>query len=582
MVMQMPDKDARLVAPDTTMLELFDQSNSSLLVLGEPGSGKTTMLLELCRQTINRAKEDLIQPIPVVLNLSSWKSESKKKPEEALTNWLVNEFNDRYTVPKKVGMSWIERDELLLLLDGLDEVKEENRESCIKSINAFKQEHMIQLAVFSRKHEYYLLEERLKLNSSLIIQPLNGHQVNQYLNNVRRNLIDVYWSLIQQSEHMNCNQEEIGFLSTPLFLSMLVLAFENASSSELETLVLSGNYRKNLFDTYIQQMLKRCKAGHRFVPEKTQAWLSMLAHGMIERGQDIFGIEDIQPEWIPLPEINRYYIALLIIEVIIGSVGALINRVIGQFMWGLGGIIDDSLVYAILTGVGFVFVADYVSGNCNKPADKLAWSWKDFRKEMARHHNMVSILVLVVVFSLGFVICWREGLLNGLFVLLGDTPSTVLAYSLGIGSLLVIFLPFVFIVSGIRRITIDDRNRPGDGITTSLKTMLTISITIFSCFLLMGVLFGVLTGVINFGVKTSLQAGVLFSLLLGWVFGGGYLVRYMISHWLLYLDGNLPKNLINFLDYSTECIFLRRVGGGYIFIHRMLMEYFASMNEGQK
>jgi len=31
-----------------------------------------------------------------------------------------------------------------------------------------------------------------------------------------------------------------------------------------------------------------------------------------------------------------------------------------------------------------------------------------------------------------------------------------------------------------------------------------------------------------------------------------------------------------FLDYAAERILLRKVGGGYIFIHRMLLEYFAA------
>lgn len=34
-----------------------------------------------------------------------------------------------------------------------------------------------------------------------------------------------------------------------------------------------------------------------------------------------------------------------------------------------------------------------------------------------------------------------------------------------------------------------------------------------------------------------------------------------------------------FLDYCTERIFLRKVGGGYIFVHHMLMEYFAGLPE---
>jgi hypothetical protein len=45
----------------------------------------------------------------------------------------------------------------------------------------------------------------------------------------------------------------------------------------------------------------------------------------------------------------------------------------------------------------------------------------------------------------------------------------------------------------------------------------------------------------------------------------------------------LPWPVIAFLEYSVGLIFLRRVGGGYIFIHRILMEHFAAMyTEGEK
>jgi hypothetical protein len=40
----------------------------------------------------------------------------------------------------------------------------------------------------------------------------------------------------------------------------------------------------------------------------------------------------------------------------------------------------------------------------------------------------------------------------------------------------------------------------------------------------------------------------------------------------------MPWNYSRFLDYCADRIFLRKVGGGYIFIHRMLMEYFASLD----
>ncbi|MGB8697798.1 MAG: hypothetical protein WCD18_00130, partial [Thermosynechococcaceae cyanobacterium] len=44
----------------------------TLLILGEPGSGKTITLLKLADNLITRTEQDLQLPIPVVFNLSSW------------------------------------------------------------------------------------------------------------------------------------------------------------------------------------------------------------------------------------------------------------------------------------------------------------------------------------------------------------------------------------------------------------------------------------------------------------------------------------------------------------------------------
>lgn len=40
----------------------------------------------------------------------------------------------------------------------------------------------------------------------------------------------------------------------------------------------------------------------------------------------------------------------------------------------------------------------------------------------------------------------------------------------------------------------------------------------------------------------------------------------------------IPWRLIRFLNYCTELDFLRRVGGGYLFIHRLLLEYIAELS----
>ena len=47
------------------------------------------------------------------------------------------------------------------------------------------------------------------------------------------------------------------------------------------------------------------------------------------------------------------------------------------------------------------------------------------------------------------------------------------------------------------------------------------------------------------------------------------------------LGRRFPAGPGNRNDYATERVFLRKVGGGYIFIHRTLMEHFASMYENE-
>jgi len=57
--------------------------------------------------------------------------------------------------------------------------------------------------------------------------------------------------------------------------------------------------------------------------------------------------------------------------------------------------------------------------------------------------------------------------------------------------------------------------------------------------------------------------------------GGLAYLRHYILRFLLWRAGAMPWNYPRFLDYAAEHILLRKVGGGYIFVHRLLLEYFA-------
>jgi ABC-type uncharacterized transport system ATPase subunit len=70
--------------------------------------------------------------------------------------------------------------------------------------------------------------------------------------------------------------------------------------------------------------------------------------------------------------------------------------------------------------------------------------------------------------------------------------------------------------------------------------------------------------------------GLIVGLIVGLI-GGKACIQHFILRLILYTNGYIPWNYARFLDYAAERIFLQKVGGGYIFIHRLLLEHFAQM-----
>ena len=79
------------------------------------------------------------------------------------------------------------------------------------------------------------------------------------------------------------------------------------------------------------------------------------------------------------------------------------------------------------------------------------------------------------------------------------------------------------------------------------------------------------------GLLGGLFFGSILGLLGGLFFGGFAVIQHFTLRLILFLKGHLPWNLADFLDDATDRIFLYKAGGGYIFIHPLLQDYFASL-----
>jgi hypothetical protein len=87
-----------------------------------------------------------------------------------------------------------------------------------------------------------------------------------------------------------------------------------------------------------------------------------------------------------------------------------------------------------------------------------------------------------------------------------------------------------------------------------------------------------LRGVLIYGPIYGPIYGLIYGLIFGLFMGGWACLRHYVLRLLLWHAGAMPWNYSRFLDYAAEHILLRKVGGGYIFVHRLLLEYFATLD----
>jgi transcriptional regulator with XRE-family HTH domain/DNA polymerase III delta prime subunit len=267
------------------IVEIYDEVDGELLILGEPGAGKTTMLLELTRELGERCRRNETLPIPVIFHLSGWAE--KKAP---LTDWLAEELNLKYQVPLKIAQRWISNDQILPLLDGLDEVEQAVRTICVEAINIYRQNHgFLPMVVCCRTSDYNSLPEHLVLGMAVEVQPLTLQQIDAYISMSNKDL-----TTMRKALQADPGLQEI--VSTPLMLTILASNVQGGATEDAQILQSS---RSIALEHYVERLLrKETTQRPRLTAQQIKQWLSWLAWQMVQHNQAEFYIERMQPDWI--------------------------------------------------------------------------------------------------------------------------------------------------------------------------------------------------------------------------------------------------------------------------------------------
>ncbi len=608
-----PEPDHRL------MPDVYADALGFLLILGEPGAGKTVALYALSRDLAALHADDLDAPIPVVLSLASWSAET------GLGDWLAATLAAAHYVPRKQARDWIDRQRLILLLDGLDEVAEERRAACVTAVNAFLADTGAPgLVVCCRRSDYEALGLKLKLQQAVGLLPLAPSQVDACLADPRH---DALRQAIEDDAVLRASAQ------TPLMLSVMMRAYEGRAAPEALGPGSGGESSEQavvgaVFDAYVERAFAagRTSAYSKDVMLKGLRWL---AREIQQRSAASFQLESLQPasltsaggRWLYYA-VTRTSAGLLFVALFLAVFGLEDSRIfqgLGLVMGAGCAVVDGALARRILAGrpsklrpLAWLAHVLVVSGAF------AAISW--LSGDRMRVHDWImgfSILVLpwLAIFtpqlagrsleeevSIPEVTTWRPvaalrgmglGLLAGSLVTTGScgsfsfdlfsthTPSASdylkaakdladLGSSDGVD--MRVFCAFCMLLGAVvggRVVTIGTASvRPN--FATRRALMLGLLAGIAVC--------GLLSGLSSFGRRsnTSLSLYAVPGGLIAFLWYGGFdALRHYLLRVVLRVSEGLPLRLLAFLDGAARLGLLKRVGGSYVFLHRLLLEHLA-------
>lgn len=212
--------------------------SSRLVVLGEPGAGKTVLAIMLTLGLLaDRAPHS---PVPVLLSVSGWDPVS-----ESLDDWIVGTLATSYyggqpQVPRRL----LNRRMLLPVLDGLDEIPEAARRNAVRGLNEACGGGR-GVVVTCRSVEYQDVIEGgsppLRRAPVVEVAPVSVPDTIAYLTEV--NWPDgVDWEPVYTHLRRHPDGQAATALSTPLALSLARVVYRNCDRDPRELLDFDGRH----------------------------------------------------------------------------------------------------------------------------------------------------------------------------------------------------------------------------------------------------------------------------------------------------------------------------------------------------
>jgi hypothetical protein len=256
-----------------------------LILVGPAGSGKTALAILMMLELLSRRAPS--EPVPVMLSLSSW------DPHTSIRPWIRRRIVSEYMPKTDDRQVWgaavdrlIQRDLIIPILDGLDELAGPMRGMALDSINRAAPTQALVLTC--RREEYRQVAAHIgPLTSASASEalPVTPTAAASYLMKRRGARDPQTWAEVVNVISREPQSQVREALSTPFMISLLNVVYEDPRTDPTEILdkaafptakSIESRLYSGLMSAFKNRMLLSVD-GRSWNPEKAVQWLGNLA-----------------------------------------------------------------------------------------------------------------------------------------------------------------------------------------------------------------------------------------------------------------------------------------------------------------